>query len=303
MRKKRAAAAVVAATALAVGLLLHRGTDAPLPVQAVRVTRGDVAQTVLLTGAVRYASEYAAVAPWTGIVSQVYVQPGDAVTAGQALFRMDDAAEVSAVSAALGAASLSAYAEQAAQARLRLDGLTVRARTDGVVQQVSVSGGSGVAGGAAAVLLTGEEQRILCSAVTRDAAQLRSGMAARILAGGAALCTGRVERIGAAQADPHTGQTVCEVAVIPDQPVQLPLGAAVEAEVILAGASGVTVLPSSALTAEDAVWWIADDRVWHTPVTVPLRYAALCWVSLPEGAQVVDEPSALTDGQRVEVCP
>ena len=294
---------MLGATALAVGAMLHQGADASLPVRAVQVTRGDVAQTVLLTGAVRYATEYAAVAPWTGIVSQVYVQVGDKVTAGQALFRMDDAAEVSAVSTALGAASVSAYAEQAAQARLRLDGLTVRARTDGVVQQVSVSGGSGVAGGTAAVVLTGEKQRILCAAVTRDAAQLRSGMSARIMAGGVEICTGRVERIGAAQADARTGQTVCEVAVVPDQFVQLPLGAAVEAEVILAGARGVTVLPSTAVTAEDAVWWIADDRAWYTPVTVALRDAAYCWVSLPESVQVVDAPDALTDGQRVEVRP
>ncbi|MBR4082026.1 MAG: biotin/lipoyl-binding protein [Clostridia bacterium] len=311
MRRVRATVAMLCVTALAAGGMIAvrlSSRETAAQVRTARVVVGTVENVVALSGQVRYEQEYAALAPWAGMVAQVYVRPGDAVTEGQALFRMDDSAVVSAVSAAYGAgaeqlAKLTGTAE-AAQAQMRLDGLTVRALADGLVQQVSVKPLDGVTAGTAAVLLTSETQRVVCAAALRDAAKIKPGMATRVLVGGVAVCGGRVQSVGAAQTDQRTGQVVCEVTLVPEGYIDLPLGAAVEAEVIVSGAEGVTVLPCSAVTAEDSVWWIADGCAWEMPVAVPLRDEVCCWVSLPAGLAVVDAPAGLTHGQPVtEVTP
>lgn len=306
MKRVRITVAMLCVTALAAGgmiaLRLSAG-EAAAQVRTARVVVGTVENVIALGGQVRYAQEYVALAPWAGMVAQVYVAPGDAVTAGQALFRMDDSAVVEAVSAAYGAgaeqlAKLTGTPE-AAQARMRLEGLTVRAPADGLVQQVSVKQLDSVAAGTAAMLLTGEKQRVVCAAASRDAARIKPGMTARVLVGGVAACGGRVQSVGTAQTDQRTGQVACEVMIVPEGYIDLPLGATVEAEVIVSGAAGVTVLPRSAVTATDSVWWIADGRAWETPVTVPLRDEVCCWVSLPAGLAVVDAPVGLRHGQPV----
>lgn len=58
-------------------------------VETAAVSKGTVERILALSGRVRYETEYGALAPATGIVAEVYVQPGQRVTAGQALFRMD----------------------------------------------------------------------------------------------------------------------------------------------------------------------------------------------------------------------
>ena len=310
VRKTRLSLWVIAVTLLTTGVMLLScaiSHEQQTAVRTARVTLGRVEQTVVLRGHVGYEAEYAAIAPVTGVVAQVYVSPGDAVTAGQALFRMDDAAEVAAISSAWAAgekfAAYTGAAEAAAQARLHLESLTVRARADGLVQQVSVKPLDGTAAGMPGMILSGAGQEIRCAAVVRDAAQVSPGMTARLIFAGVTACMGTVTSVGPAQTDATTGQVLCQVTIVPEKPLDLPMGAAVEAEIIRAAAEAVTVLPVTALTANNTVWWLAEGRVWETPVTVVLQDGMYCWVSLPEGTCVVDAPSGLVHGQLVEVTP
>lgn len=297
-------------------------TEAPARVRTVQVSRGSIVQTVLLTGWVRQEQEYAALAPTSGVLAQVYVNQGEAVAADAPLFRLDSSAQEQALSSLLAAQTwpeetdlpaavgeVRAYAEQQLEARIQaaegaLALCTVRAPEDAVVEKVCVNACGAVAAGTPVLLLAGGAQQAVCSAVARDAAKIKSGMQATIASGGETLCGGVVTGVGAAEADPLTGQTVCSVTVRPDQALDLPLGARVDVEITCRRQDGVTVLPVTALTPEETVWWISEGRAWQIPAAVLLDDAASCWVALPEGLEVAASPEGLVEGQRVkEVTP
>ena len=326
MNKVRATAWMAAVTAAAAALMTAlpwamraaQPTERAAQVRLCRVETGRVEQVTAVTGIVRYEAERAAVSPATGMVEAVYVSPGDRVTAGQPLFRLSGTAQELAVSAAVsrqaesGALPVSAYdgawagLSQAAawetdtalaEARLALSALTVRAASDGLVQQVLVMEEGGVAAGAVAVALSGENQQIQCQAVLRDAEQLQPGMVARILHDGETLCTARVESIGEARAE--NGQTICQVNLTPEENLPLPLGAQVEAEIIRCASESVPVLPVAAIGQGDTVRWVAEGRCYTAPVTVLLADDENCWVDLPLGTQVVLWGGETVEGQRV----
>ena len=306
-----AVTAVVAAVMLAVPVTAGSGeADRTVRVETAAVSKGTVERILALSGRVRYETEYGALAPATGIVAEVYVQPGQRVTAGQALFRMDGTAQEAAVSACLargesvsaalpvkmnGTAEVlqSATAENLTASQLALEALTVRAQVDGLVQQVNVTSHSGVAAGTLAMALSGEKQQVVVNAALRDAEKLQRGQRASILVQGAQQAMATVESIGAAVTDATTGQVTCEVV--------LPLGAQVEAEVELLRAENVTVVPLQAISETGSVWWVADGRAWETDAAVIAQDEVSAWVALPEGVSVVvNSAKELAQGQRVK---
>ncbi len=314
-----AVTAVVAAVMLAVPVTAGSGeADRTVRVETAAVSKGTVERILALSGRVRYETEYGALAPATGIVAEVYVQPGQRVTAGQALFRMDGAAQEAAVSACLargesvsaalpvemnGTAEVlqSATAENLTASQLALEALTVRAQVDGLVQQVNVTSHSGVAAGTLAMALSGEKQQVVVNAALRDAEKLQRGQRASILVQGAQQAMATVESIGAAVTDATTGQVTCEVVLSMDQSLDLPLGAQVEAEVELLRAENVTVVPLQAISETGSVWWVADGRAWETDAAVIAQDEVSAWVALPEGVSVVvNSAKELAQGQRVK---
>ena len=309
MKKTKASLGVVGITLAAVCTLLAWGGDA-LPaaqVQLCRVETGSVEQLLALSGTLRYEMEYGAISPATGVVAQVYVQQGDQVVSGQPLFRLGGEAQALAVSSALAGRSgwpdkvaANLGGAQLLEASAQLEALTVRAAADGRVQQVSVCENGGVMAGSVAMAITGGRQEVRCSAVLRDAEKLRQGMAARIIKDGEVLTTARVERIGPAEVNTTTGQTVCQVSLAAAETIELPLGAALEAEVILCGQEQVPVLPVQAVAEDGTLWWVADGRVYETTAEVLMADEVYCWVNLPEGTEVVCGGEVLFQGQRVK---
>lgn len=314
-----AVTAVVAAVMLAVPVTAGSGeADRTVRVETAAVSKGTVERILALSGRVRYETEYGALAPATGIVAEVYVQPGQRVTAGQALFRMDGTAQEEAVSACLargesvsaalpvkmnGTAEVlqSATAENLTASQLALEALTVRAQVDGLVQQVNVTSHSGVAAGTLAMALSGEKQQVVVNAALRDAEKLQRGQRASILVQGAQQAMATVESIGAAVTDATTGQVTCEVVLSLDQSLDLPLGAQVEVEVELLRAENVTVVPLQAISETGSVWWVADGRAWETDAAVIAQDEVSAWVALPEGVSVVvNSAKELAQGQRVK---
>lgn len=311
MKKVRASLMMLAVTAAAVGGMLaaeaaQRGMPAA-KVQTCRVELGSVEQVLAVTGVLRYEMEYAAISPATGVVAQVYVRQGDVVKSGQPLFRLNGEAQAMAVSATLanqeGLAEVVAAGLTSAQlqeAAAQLESLTVRAASDGLVQQVNIAENGGVLAGTAAVALSGEQQSIQCGVVLRDAEKLREGMEARIIRDGEVLTTAAVASIGPAEVSGTTGQTVCQVCLTPAQTISLPLGATLEVEMILYGQQDVPVLPLQAVTDAGTVWWVAEGRGYEIPAEVLMADEVCCWVNLPEGATVVCGGETPEQGQRVK---
>ena len=314
MKKVKASLAMLGITVTAVAALLgvHAAkgslpTERAARVETCQVVIGDVEQVLAVNGVLRYEMEYGAISPVTGVVAQVYVRQGDRVTAGQPLFRLNGEAQAMAVSAALaGQESLPEVipaelaSSQLQEAAAMLECLTVRAAADGLVQQVNVSQNGGVLAGGVAVALSGEEQRIQCSVVLRDAEKLMPGLQARIYKEDELLTMARVEEIAPAQVSSTTGQTVCQVMLAPEQSIDLPLGATVEVEVILHGQSRVPVLPLQAVSEQDTVWWVCDGRGYEIPAEVVMADEVNCWVNLPEGVTVVCGGDEVSQGQRLK---
>lgn len=315
MNKVKASLAMLGITAAAVvcmAVACGQGQRmAMCQVETCQVEIGQVEQVLVLDGSLRYEMEYAAMAPVTGVVEDVYVKAGEAVQAGQALFRLNDQTQVKTVSAALAGQERlpdvvgeELTATRLQEAAAQLECLTVRAATDGLVQQVNITPYGGVAAGTSAVLLSGREQRIQCSAVLKDAERLHAGMEARIIKDGSVLTTATLESIGLAQVSQATGQAVCQLSLVPKKSINnLPLGAAVEVEIILQKEEGVPVLPVETITSQDTVWWVADGRSYEIPVQVLLADEAMCWVNLPQGTRVICGGEVAQGQQVKEMAP
>lgn len=321
--KVRATGWMGAITAMAAALMLggaclvqgRKPTERVAQVRVCQVTLGQVEQVTALRGVLRGAEERAALCPAAGMVAAVYVQPGDRVKAGQALFRMEDSVQTLAVTTALqrqqtGTAQspeLAALQQAAAwemqqsvtTATMAMEQLTVRAAEDGVVQQVYAEEGGLLTLGAPGVALSGEAQEIRCQTVAKDAQMLSLGMRARIIDGDTLLGEAVVSHIGTVEA--VNGQSVCTVTLMPCGAVELPLGTVLVVEIIRQAAHDVPVLPVEAISDEATVRWIAEGRCYETGVQSLLADERFCWVDLPVGTQVVLHGDATLPGQKVRV--
>lgn len=328
VKRVRASVAALAVTAVAVAGMaaaaiqgMSLATENVARVRTCQVTSGQVEQVLAVTGRVRYEAEYAVISPQDGIVERIYVRPGDSVMAGQALFRLDGAAQEAALSAALTygseagewAQAAPAWADTAAveraarsQAEARVEeaaallhSMTVRAPADGMVQAVDIAEHGGVLAGTPAVAMSGVKQSILCSVAGCDAAKLHPGMRARLIHQGAQIRWATVADISAVQVSAATGQSAAEVRLVPESNLPLPLGTALETEIILDGREQVPTLPVEAVTRQGTVWWVAEGRCWETPVEVVMADELNCWVNLPEGLTIICGEETV-EGQRVK---
>ena len=325
MNRVRASVWMLVITLLAVGMMMfvpgmlhsRQITERQVGVEVCRVEQGNIEQIIALTGAIRYEGEHAAISPVMGMVETIYVQEGDPVRQGQPLLRLESSVQEAMVTQTLqqgmelpsfkendvidptviGAVVEKEQASTLKQAFAVMDAMTIRAATDGIVQQIAVSEHSGVATGGVCVVMSGLEQRIECRAVVKDAAQISNGMRVRILYDDEAVSEGVVASIGPAVTE--NGQAVCAVELIPDNRIDLPLGAVVTAEVICSEAKNVPLLPVSAVAEDQSVRWIAAERAYEIPVTVLMSNEVNCWVDLPVGTEVVLRGEATADGQRI----
>jgi len=117
------------------------------------------------------------------------------------------------------------------------------------------------------------------------------------------ICSAQVASVGALETDLTTGQTVSQITLHPDRAISLPLGAALDVEIILAAQENVPVLPVEAVSESGEVWWVADGRSYRTQAGVILADEMSAWVALPEGTSVVLRGDVV-EGQRIrEVKP
>lgn len=228
----------------------------PESAQIVTVQRGDVHQVCSLTGYLAYADETYICAEDESRIVRVCVSAGQRVGAGDALIRFEpDAAQDASVL-------------RAAQA------LTVR--------EIYADEHSQVQKGIRLLRVTSNRQLIRCTVSAGHAAGLRAGMWGWLSAHGEALGFASVTQLCS---NPSASSAVT-VLLSPEKPLDLPEGAAVEADIFIAGSDDVLTLPLDAVTKRETVWWVHDEICTEIPAEVVLYDEKNAWVRLPEGLAV-----------------
>ena len=284
---------LLAVTVLAV-LFLLPGSDGVMEARIVTVETGDVVVTAHLTGRLGYTEESAAVTALPGQIAEILVAPGEHVAAGQALLCLDAPALQLAAEAF---AARPAAEEITPHLQTLLQQTVIRAPQDAVVRRVLVQEGAAVSAGEAVLLLSGSGQVIRCVAAERDARDVQPGMTALVSVSGRETGTARVTAVGPLTADAATGRLVCEVTLTPDDPLSLPQGASVDADVILQAQRGVPVLPMEAMTTRQTLWWVHDGICTEIPAEIVLSDENRMMVALPEGTAVAI--GEFEEGQRL----
>lgn len=272
------------------------------PVQAVIVTvqRGDVHQVAAITGRIAYADENVAYAAASGVVSRVCVQPGQRVGEGEALVRIEAAQQIKAISAfaAAGAWQADEYNEEGLEELLSMESAVVRAAESCTIRQLLVTENMPVAAGTPVARVSSNEQEIICSVSDRELQHINEGMWAWLSAEGESLGFAKVVEIGEASVDTMSGSARTLVKLIAEQHIDLPEGAAVDADVYIAGSDDVLTLPVEAITERGTVWWVNDGRCTEIPAEIVMTDEILAWVHLPEGISVAI--GEFQEGQSVE---
>lgn len=297
MSRKMRTVWLLAVTSALCLMLAAPKREPAIAVRMVQVSRGDVGQIAALTGRLGYQGETIVYASATGQVERLYAQVGQRAAKGEALLRVDAELQEAAV-----AAWLTAAGEEALPEMLRMSDTVVRAPFDCTVRQVLTAQDAAVAAGTPVLLVSSAQQELRCVVTDAEAAKLHPGMTAVIHADGTALGHAAISTISDRQADAQTGQIYREVHLIPEKHIDLPAGAAIDADVCLAAAQGVPVLPLEALSEEETVWWVHDGICTEISARIVLSDELQAWVTLPEGMTVAI--GELKEGQRVtEVQP
>lgn len=300
MSKPVVSLVVIACTALiTLGLCLSTAEEAPTEARIVTVSRADVHQVVAITGRLGYLDERIAYAMAAGVVSRVCVEEGQRVAAGEALIRLETTQQEQVVSAWLSnmPEEASSAAMDVLDDQLAMDATVLRCTEDCTVRQLLVQENSPVAAGSPVARLSSNWQQVTCSVSTADAAHIEAGMWAWLTAEGEALGFATVTEVGAEQVDASTGLRVRTVLLQPEQHIELPEGAAVDAEVYIAGSDDVLSLPVEAITARGTVWWVDEGRCTEIPAQIVLCDEMRAWVDLPEGMKAA--VGEFAQGQRV----
>lgn len=249
-------------------LVWVQGAAAPTEsAQIVTVRRGDVHQVCTLSGCLAYADEAYICAEDESRIARVCVSAGQRVGEGDALIRFEpDGAQ---------------------------DARVLRAEQAFTVREVYADEDSPVLKGMRLMRITSNRQQIRCAVSAEKASGLRVGMWGWLSVHGEALGFASVTQV----CGTPSASSVMTVLLSPEQPLDLPEGAAVEADIFIAGSDDVLTLPLDAVTKRETVWWVHDEICTEIPAEVVLYDEKNAWVRLPEGLSVA--VGEFAEGQRI----
>lgn len=297
MRKPLLSLLLLGGTLLCTWMMALQPADKPVQARFATVERGDVHQVLALEGRLSYADPQVVVAKGSGTVTQVCVQKGQRVAAGEALIRLDGGAQLASALAAQADLLADAIPVQSVDGLLPVPQSVIRAQEACTVRQVYVSEDAMVTAGTPVALISSGWQEIICQASARDAKKIVPGMWAWLSAEGEPLGTALVESVGDKQADSTIGVTFTAVSLRPEQHIDLPVDTAVDVDIYLSGSDDVLSLPLEAITERDTVWWVSDGRCTEIPAEIVMADEMRAWVSLPEGITVA--LGEFEEGQRI----
>lgn len=275
---------------------MHNGEEA-MAARIVTVQRGDVHQVAAITGRLGYADERYVFAQTSGVISQICVKDQQRLAAGDAILRTLSDWQLEARSAYAAYANLSPEVLRDKTLPSLDDTMVIRVDQDCTVRQLLVQENALVTAGTPVARLTSHRQHILCNTAACDTEQIATGMWAWLYVQGEEAGKASVLSIGQETADAATGMIHREVVLLPEQPLDLPEGAAVDVYVYLAGSDDVMTLPVEAITERDTVWWHHDGICTEIPAQIVMTDEINAWVRLPEGIEIA--VGEFSDNQRI----
>jgi len=301
MRRSTWVTMLIGITVVTSLLQILRGYEEP-PVSAkiVSVQRGDVHQTIPLTGHIAYTDEHFAYAGMSGRIQRICVQPGDRLAANEALLRLDASTHERMMDAMMASVQSMDHLPDVVglpELQAETQGSVVRTERPCTVRQLLVEENHLVAAGTPVARLTSHQQEIVCQTALVDADRIEPGMWAWITVDGEKRAYAAVETIGETKVNQLTGLASRTVTLSPDQHIDLPEGSLVDVDVYLSGSDDVLSLPLEAITERNTVWWIHDGRCTEIPAQIVMTDEMRAWVDLPEGIEVAI--GEFIQGQRI----
>lgn len=294
MRKPLWSLLMLAGTLLCVwGMLAWHPSDKGVEAPFATVERADVHQVLAIEGRLGYAEQRYIRATNSGVVTQVCVQKGQRVAAGEALFRLDGAPQAQLASAH----AVDMLPEQAVEGLADIKHSVIRSEENCTVREVLVTQDMLITAGMPVAVASSNQQEIVCRVAEKDGEGMIAGMWGWLSSGGEALGTALVETVGECQADAMTGIPCMDITFRPAQHIELPEGAVIDVDVYIAGSDDVPSLPLEAITERDTVWWVSGGRCTEIPARIVMADEIRAWVELPEGINVA--LGEFVEGQRV----
>lgn len=257
-----------------------------MKVQAAVVQRGELVQSVLLSGTVRYAQEQPCISLKNGVISDVHVSTGQTVRQGDLLFSLDTAAEEQALAslyemkyaylealagvdtpiAALTLQTELEWQQQEMQLMAGIEASQIRAVMDGVMDAVYVEEGDFVAETTLLGLTRGTGRQIAAVAYTGDIGGIYPGAAAMAKRGGKSFSV-TLKRIEAA-ADASGFQMLYFEPLDESALSECRAGEAVQVELATQVHPVSALIPLSAIDADGKVWLIEDGKAYAYEVSL-----------------------------------
>jgi membrane fusion protein (multidrug efflux system) len=306
MPKTKASFCVIAATLCTVIVLFVLPITPKIPVSIAVIERGSLIRSQSMEGLVGYANEQPCLSPLAGQVAQVYVRQGQAVQKGELLARLDTSIEERALSELRQAfhhqeetaRQLWAHSE-AAQAvwlqnqlsmeqkmqelTLAIEAKTLRAPVDGVLGQIYTGENDYVDAFSPMMTLHGAALEIRAGQRFQDSANLRVGMRAMILAGGAQQAVGTLKGFDIPSVDSATGlysQTLRFSVEEGQAWLAERLGETVALEVLWDVEPDMALVPIAAVSQNNQLWLVKDGKANATLIDPRKRDAD--YVCVPE---------------------
>lgn len=243
-------------------------------VETAVVQRGDLVQSVLLNGMVRYAQEQPCISLKSGIVSDVYVRAGQTIQRGDLLFKLDTTVEEQALAALyeMRHAQQKAFAEldgavsalalqnelewrtSEAQLVASIEASQIRASADGIMEAVYVKAGDLVAETALLGMTHGKGRQIVSSAYAGSVSGISPGTAA-IAKQGSNSVPAVLSQMGAADA---SGMQTLLFELMQEDAFDV--GDTVQIELITSVQPSGALVPLAAIDADGLIWVVEDDK-------------------------------------------
>lgn len=274
---------------MAVVSMMHcENSESVQEARIVTVSRGDVHQVIGISGRLSYAEEHVVLSPLNGVVDRVHVKSGQRIGEGEAVLRLHSDVQ----GKILSTYTVHETAVQTAENMLSGEGWisasegVIRADAACTVRQIYVEENMPVSAGMPVMRMTSGEQEIRCSAAAADTEKIRPGMWAWLQADNELIGLAYVENIGPVEAEETTGLCCASIVLKPEQHIDLPEGAIIDADIYLAGSDDVMTLPLEAITTRNTVWWVNEGRCTEISAEMIMADEINAWVALPEGIQV-----------------
>jgi len=274
MKRGKATILMLLCSTLAAVLMMIWPVKNGIEVEAAVVNGGQLVQTRLLRGTVRYAQEQPCISLRDGLVKEVYVREGQTVKRGDLLFQLDTSSEEKALAAlhewhyqtrtALAGMDEAVYAltiqEQlewaSAEAELKanIELAAVRASSDGIMGEIYAEKGDRVAQTDLLGMVHGEGWQIVAAASPEDGFGIETGCAANAKTGNGMKTAVLVQKEQTQDGMLMLCFEPLEQAVL----TECSIGEIVQLEVVSDIAHADALIPLSAFDSEGNVWSVEN---------------------------------------------